>query len=101
MTYCVIEEQQSMDGVAIMSYEEIKRTNTQNPILFTGTFEECEQWRSKFTPDNPYLSENSLAAQELIASANREHEEYTIVDDTWPSRRWNKDCSDYIDLSGE
>lgn len=72
-TYCVIEEQQSMDGVAIMTYAEIKRTNTGNPILFTGTFEECDQWSSQFTPDNPYLNEVSQAAQELIASANREH----------------------------
>lgn len=40
------------------------------------------------------------AAQELIASANREHEEYTEPDAQWPSRRWNKDHTDYIDLSG-
>jgi len=53
-TCCVIEEPQSMDGVAIMTYAEIKRTNTQNPILFTGTYEECDQWRSQFTWDNPY-----------------------------------------------
>ena len=26
--------------------------------------------------------------------------EYTEVDETWPSRRWNKDHTDYIDLSG-
>ena len=56
-TCCVIEEQQSMDGVAIMTYKEIKRSGIQNPILFTGTFEECNKWRSPYTWDNPYCSE--------------------------------------------
>lgn len=87
-TCCVIEEQQSIDGVAIMTYKEIKRTGIQNPVLFTGTFEECSQWSSQYTWDNPYCSEVS------------QQEEYTEVDDTWPSRRWNKDHSDFIDLSG-
>lgn len=27
--------------------------------------------------------------------------DYPIQDDTWPSRRWNKEMTDYIDLSGE
>ncbi len=72
-TCCVIEEQQSQDGVAIMTYAEIQRTNTSNTILFTGTFEECDNWRSQFTPNNPYLNDVSKAGQELIASANREH----------------------------
>lgn len=72
-TYCVIEEQQSQDGVGIMSYEDYKSSNQQRTILFTGTFEECDQWGNQFTPDNPYLNEVSQAAQELIASANREH----------------------------
>lgn len=27
--------------------------------------------------------------------------DYPIQDDIWPSRRWNKDKTDYIDLSGE
>ena len=26
---------------------------------------------------------------------------YSIQDDIWPSRRWNEDKTDYIDLSGE
>lgn len=98
---CVIEEQQSLDGVAIMTSTEIQRTSTQNPILFTGTYEECDQYRNQFTPDNPYLNEVSIAGRELIASANREHEEYCVPDDVWPSRRWNKEGTDYIDLSGE
>ena len=67
-TCCVIEEPQSMDGVAIMTYAEIKRTNTQNPILFTGTYEECDQWRSQFTWDNPYLG-----ITDEVSIANREH----------------------------
>lgn len=56
-TCCVIEEQQSMDGVAIMTYKEIKRSGIQNPILFTGTFEECKAYSSQYTWDNPYYSE--------------------------------------------
>ena len=56
-TYCVIEEQQSQDGVGIMSYEDYKSSNQQRTILFTGTFEECDQWGNQFTPDNPYLNE--------------------------------------------
>ena len=28
-------------------------------------------------------------------------EEYPIQDDVWASRRWNKDKTDYVDLSGE
>lgn len=68
-TYCVIEEQQSMDGVSIMSYAEIKRANIGNPILFTGTFEECNQWSSQYTWDNPYYN----PADDEVASANREH----------------------------
>ena len=26
--------------------------------------------------------------------------DYPIQDDTWPSRRWNRDMTDYEDLSG-
>jgi len=26
---------------------------------------------------------------------------YPIQDDTWPSRRWNKEMTDYVDLSGD
>lgn len=26
--------------------------------------------------------------------------EYPIQDDIWPSRRWNKDMTEYCDLSG-
>jgi hypothetical protein len=28
-------------------------------------------------------------------------EDYPIRDDVWPSRRWNTDRTDYIDLSGQ
>lgn len=59
-TCCVIEEQQSQDGVAIIAYSEYKRSGIQNPILFTGTFEECDKWRSKYTPDNPYYVNEKL-----------------------------------------
>jgi hypothetical protein len=41
-----------------------------------------------------YYEGLEIMLQEIIA------DEYTEVDDIWPSRRWNKDRSDYIDLSG-
>lgn len=28
-------------------------------------------------------------------------EKYPLQDDTWPSRRWNEDMTDYVDLSGD
>lgn len=59
-TCCVIEEPQSQDGVAIIAYSEYKRANIQNPILFTGTFDECDQYREKYTPDNPYYRDISM-----------------------------------------
>lgn len=68
-TCCVIEEQQSMDGVAIIAYSEYKRSGIQNLILFTGTFDECDQWRSQYTWDNPYYSN----IQDEVSIANREH----------------------------
>lgn len=89
-TCCVIEEPQDWNGFAIMTYKEIKRTDTQNPVLYTGTYDECKSFISR-----------SIAAQELVDSANKEHDLYFIKDETWPSRRWNKDMTDYIDLSGD
>ena len=68
----VIVEPQSESNVAIMTTNEIKRTETNNPVLFTGTFEQCEQFI-----------------------------QYPVQDDTWPSRKWNTTKTDYIDLSGE
>jgi hypothetical protein len=43
-------------------------------VLFTGRFDECQQ----FVDCCPF----------------------TIPDDIWPSRMWNQDHTDYIDLSG-
>lgn len=59
-TCCVIEEQQSQDGVAIIAYSEYKRSGIQNLILFTGTFDKCDQYREKYTPDNPYYRDISM-----------------------------------------
>ena len=67
----VIEEQQSETGLAIMTTQEIKRTNTTNRILFTGSYQQCLEYS------------------------------YPIQDEVWPSRKWNTTRTDYIDLSGE
>lgn len=89
-TFVVIEEPQDWYGLAIMSYSDYKSSDCQRTILFIGTNAECQEYRNR-----------SIAAQELIDSAYREHELYSIQDDVWPSRYWNKDKTDYIDLSGE
>jgi uncharacterized protein YbaR (Trm112 family) len=42
-----------------------------------------------------------LAEREQEELINAElKERYPIQDDTWPSRRWNADHTDYVDLSG-
>lgn len=38
------------------------------------------------------------SAPRVVKSENQE--DYPIQDEIWPSRRWNKDRTDYIDLSG-
>lgn len=65
-TYYVIKDYQSIDEMAIVNFAIGKQK-----VLFTGSFEECDQFRK-----------------------------YPIQDDIWPSRRWNQDHTDYIDLSG-
>jgi len=66
----VIEEQQSETGLAIMTNQEIERTNCTNKVLFTGSYDQCLEYS------------------------------YPVQDDTWPSRKWNTAKTDYIDLSG-
>ena len=54
------------------------------------------------------MSEQWLTIEELIerygVSVSRDQlyllNEYPIQDDIWPSRRWNQEMTDYIDLSG-
>lgn len=77
-------------GFQIFDYNTFKKSGDKSTIHFIGTYKECLNFIAR-----------STAAQELVASANREHEEYFIIDSTWPSRRWNDDMTDYIDLSGE
>lgn len=71
----VIEEYQSENNMAIMTTNEMNRTGSNNPVLFTGTYDQC------------------------LAYIN--HNAFPIQDDTWPSRKWNTNKTDYIDLSGE
>lgn len=68
----VIVEPQSENHMAIMTTDEMKRTESNNFVLFTGTFEQCEQFI-----------------------------QYPVQDPVWPSRKWNTAKTDYIDLSGE
>lgn len=90
-TCCVIEEQQSQDGVAIIAYSEYKRANIQNPILFTGTFDECDQYRKKYTWDNPYYSNIS----DEVSIANREHVPVWQYDTTTTVQENHKDFSEF------
>ena len=55
--------------------------------------------------DHPEFLQEGTTGNDLINAldAMREEEfskEYPNQDDTWPSRKWNKDHTDYIDLSG-
>lgn len=86
-TYCVYHDGNEF---MIIEYESFKQSQDTAFVHFIGTYNECE-----------WFINRSIAAQELIDSANREHELYSIQDDVWPSRYWNKDKTDYIDLSGE
>ena len=52
------------------------------------------EWKEENTTGFLIYEGLEIMLQEIIT------DEYTEVDDTWPSRRWNKDRSDYIDLSG-
>lgn len=49
-TCCVITEYQSVNEMTIMAKSEIERTDTRNPILFTGTFDQCNEY--VFTKEN-------------------------------------------------
>ncbi len=40
-------------------------------------------------------------AKEVLAEDPPIDLDYPIQDDIWPSRRWNADMTEYIDLSGE
>lgn len=70
----VIRDYQAIGEISIVADEYI---NGQE-IIFTGTYEECCDYHLK-----------------CVTAI------YSIQDDVWPSRKWNKDRTDYIDLSGE
>lgn len=60
----VIEEQQSETGLAIMTNQEIERTESNNFVLFTGTFEQCEQFIQYPVQDTaPVRKVNKLIAK--------------------------------------
>lgn len=72
-----------------------KLQNSEKIRILKVTIEHLpEEWKEENTSGNLIYEGLEIMLQEIIA------EEYTEVDDTWPSRRWNKDHSDYIDLSG-
>lgn len=79
----VIRDYQAIGEISIVADEYI---NGQE-IIFTGTYEECCDYHLKCVT--------------AIHKAEQEISEYSIQDDVWPSRKWNKDRTDYIDLSGE
>jgi hypothetical protein len=49
--------------------------------------------------DHPEFLEEGTTGNDLIRAAEIVAD-YPHQDGTWPSRRWNHDFSDYIDLSG-
>ena len=95
-TCCVIEEAQSEDGVAIMAYSAYKQANIQNIILFTGTFDECDQWKSQYTWDNPYYSNIS----DEVSIANREHVPVWQYDTTTTVQENHKNFSEFCNSNG-
>lgn len=95
-TFVVIEEQQSMDGVSILSYEDYKSSNCQRTILFTGTVEECDQYRSQYTWDNPYYSNIS----DEVSIANREHVPVWQYDITTTVQENHKNFSEFCNSNG-
>lgn len=57
-----------------------------NPLL-------SGEWLEEGTTGNDVLEGLHIMLQEILA------EEYTEPDNVWPSRRWNKEGTDCIDLS--
>ena len=53
-----------------------------------------EEWQEENTTGNDVL----VSAKKWLMSLV--DEEYPVIDDIWPSRRWKSDKSDCIDLSG-
>lgn len=54
-----------------------------------------KEWHEEGTTGYDVLEGLHIMLQELQA------EEFSEPDNVWPSRRWNKEGTDYIDLSGE
>lgn len=51
------------------------------------------EWQEEGTTGHDMLEGLHIMLQEILA------EEYTEPDNVWPSRRWNKEGTDCIDLS--
>lgn len=65
---------------------------------------------NKEQPESQWILQEGTTSRDLIDHAEwivrggvgeDITEEYPFQDETWPSRKWNKDRTDYIDLSGE
>lgn len=52
-----------------------------------------DEWQEEGTTGHDILEGLRIWMQELLA------EEFSEPDNVWPSRRWNKEGTDYIDLS--
>lgn len=74
-TYCVIVDPKSTTDPFMKGLQIVNFAVQDEVPIFTGTLQECEDYVE--CPEFP----------------NR--------DAFWPSRRWNKDYSDYTDLSGQ
>lgn len=53
---------------------------------------------------DPQIAEENSTGKDMLDGLWQIHQDlniqmYPIIDDIWPSRRWNLDKTDYIDLS--
>ena len=69
-------------------------TNRQKINVLSCLIGICpEEWQEENTTGNDVLVSAKSWFMSLV------EEEYPVIDDIWPSRRWKLDKSDYIDLS--
>jgi len=73
-------------------------------IVVTDIVQKVEKMTKKITiPQDCPICEKPLTDSKKLADINNQNgilAKYPIVDDIWPSRRWNQDMTEHIDLSG-
>lgn len=83
---------------------EIPYYEFRNFIVFEDIIKKIEQMTKKIViPQDCPICENPLSNSKVYANINNQNgilAQYPIQDDTWLSRRWNKEMTEHIDLSG-